>query len=115
MCSSRLFLGVLPGPPPLLIKMHNPETDQTPNCNASDRMREERPCGARRGGGKLREAVGSAWFCPGKIILPLQLDDAKKSSGVALNTAERQSNLLDSAVVLTFLWSVHNLDLLRSI
>ena len=33
-----IIFGCASGPPPLLIKMHNPETDQTLNCNASDRM-----------------------------------------------------------------------------
>ena len=33
-----IIFGCASGPPPLLIKMHNPETDQTLTCNASDRM-----------------------------------------------------------------------------
>ena len=33
-----IIFGCASGPPPLFIKMHNPETDQTLNCNASDRM-----------------------------------------------------------------------------
>ena len=33
-----IIFGCASGPPPLLIKMHNPETDQTLNCNASDRI-----------------------------------------------------------------------------
>jgi hypothetical protein len=33
-----IIFGCASGPPPLLIKMHNPETDQTLTCNASDPM-----------------------------------------------------------------------------
>jgi len=33
-----IIFGCAAGAPPLLIKMHNPETDQTLTCNASDRM-----------------------------------------------------------------------------
>lgn len=33
-----IIFGCASGSQPLFIKMHNPETDQTLNCNASDRM-----------------------------------------------------------------------------
>jgi hypothetical protein len=33
-----VIFGCSSGSPPLFIKMHNPETDQTLTCNASDRM-----------------------------------------------------------------------------
>jgi len=33
-----IIFGCASGPPPLSIKMHNPESDQTLTCNASDPM-----------------------------------------------------------------------------
>ena len=36
--SIAVIFGCSSGSPPLFIKMHNPETDQTLTCNASDRM-----------------------------------------------------------------------------